>query len=184
MTVTNNMYELWVKIYNEKYRLVRLTLCSCLLWESAKKYYQQELIHGSNFTSLGPLEITNKNSNATEKNHFLIWARQRNQRDPTWENFTAALQMPPFKKVETTEATAARCILRLGKTNNVVAWKEELKFTVGAQYGIRYTYTLHLYCALIIMMQLTAFLFNLCRVPKIHTSLVMSSFNYGVILRL
>ena len=43
--------------------------------------------------------------------------------------------MPLFKKVEIKETTAARCILRLGKTNNVVAWNEELKSTVGALYG-------------------------------------------------
>ena len=39
--------------------------------------------------------------------------------------------MPSVKKVETKEATAAGCVLRLGKTNNVVAWNEELKSTVS-----------------------------------------------------
>ena len=41
--------------------------------------------------------------------------------------------MPLFKKVETKEATAAGCILRLGKTNNKT--NEEIKTTVGALYG-------------------------------------------------
>ena len=40
-----------------------------------------------------------------------------------------------MKKVEAKDATTPGCILRLGKTNNVVAWNEELKSTVGAIYG-------------------------------------------------
>ena len=40
-----------------------------------------------------------------------------------------------MKKIEVKEAATGGCILRLGKANNVVAWNEELKFTVGALYG-------------------------------------------------
>lgn len=43
--------------------------------------------------------------------------------------------MPPIKKIEPKEAAASGCILRLGKSNNVVIWNEELKSTVGALYG-------------------------------------------------
>ena len=43
--------------------------------------------------------------------------------------------MPPMKKVEAKDGTTPVCILRLGKTNNVVSWNEELKSTVGAIYG-------------------------------------------------
>ena len=43
--------------------------------------------------------------------------------------------MPPMKKVEGKESNTPGCILRLGKTNNVVTWNEELKSTVGAIYG-------------------------------------------------
>ena len=43
--------------------------------------------------------------------------------------------MPPMKKTEVKEAATGGCILRLGKANNVVAWNEELKSTVGALYG-------------------------------------------------
>ena len=40
-----------------------------------------------------------------------------------------------MKKVEAKDANTPGCILRLGKANNVVAWNEELKSTVGAIYG-------------------------------------------------
>ena len=40
-----------------------------------------------------------------------------------------------MKKTEVKEAATGGCILRLGKANNVVAWNEELKSTVGALYG-------------------------------------------------
>ena len=43
--------------------------------------------------------------------------------------------MPPIKKIEPKEAATSGCILRLGKANNVIAWNEELKSTVGALYG-------------------------------------------------
>ena len=43
--------------------------------------------------------------------------------------------MPPIKKIEPKEAATGDCILMLGKGNNVVAWNEELKSTVGALYG-------------------------------------------------
>ena len=43
--------------------------------------------------------------------------------------------MPPIKKIEPKEAAASGCILRLGKSNNLVMWNEELKSTVGALYG-------------------------------------------------
>ena len=53
----------------------------------------------------------------------------------TCSDFKAALEMPPIKKVETKEAIGSGCTLRLRKANNVVAWNEELKSTVGALYG-------------------------------------------------
>ena len=43
--------------------------------------------------------------------------------------------MPPFKKLEQPKEAPGGYILRLGRTNNVVTWNEELKSTVGALYG-------------------------------------------------
>ena len=43
--------------------------------------------------------------------------------------------MPPIKIPEQAKEASSGCVLRLGKSNNVVTWNEELKSTVGALYG-------------------------------------------------
>ena len=43
--------------------------------------------------------------------------------------------MPPKKSNEPLK-DAAECILRIGKNNNVVQWKEEMQTTVTALYGL------------------------------------------------
>ena len=43
--------------------------------------------------------------------------------------------MPPIKIPEQAKEASSGCILRLGKSNNVFTWNEELKSTVGALYG-------------------------------------------------
>ena len=43
--------------------------------------------------------------------------------------------MPPIKISEQAKEVSSGCVLRLGKSNNVVTWNEELKSTVGALYG-------------------------------------------------
>ena len=43
--------------------------------------------------------------------------------------------MPPKKSNEPVKE-AAECILRIGKNNNVVQWKEEMQTTVTALYGL------------------------------------------------
>ena len=42
----------------------------------------------------------------------------------------------PQKKATDPEKDAAECILRIGKNNNVVQWKEEMQTTVTALYGL------------------------------------------------
>ena len=42
--------------------------------------------------------------------------------------------MKTTKKIDA-NAEAVECILRIGKGNNVVLWKKEMKTVVGALYG-------------------------------------------------
>jgi hypothetical protein len=50
--------------------------------------------------------------------------------------------MPPNKTVEPKEAPG-QCILKLGKSNNIIQWTEEMKTSISMLYGVAGNFLCH-----------------------------------------